>query len=206
MAVVGMTGRKATLSILNGGTTTDVLDLGMQAPDTARGVQIIQKGSAAGADPILLNGQEAVTILSIVSVVQGATTYVVSTDYALGTNTVDWSPAGAEPATGSFYTVTYTYAKPVGAKAYRRWDAQITTLAAALTGTVNLQVSDTSDVTGGATDHFRNVQSGGVDIALTALKATPLIPIIGRFLRIKSSGAEGAQRDFIVDFRTITDH
>ncbi len=198
MAIVGMTGRKVTLSILNGGTTTDVLDLGMQAPDTALGKQIIQKGSAAGADLILLNGQEAVTILSIVSVVQGATTYVVTTDYVLGTNTVDWSPAGAEPVTGSFYTVTYTYAKPVSAKAYRRWDAQIITLAAALTGTVNVQSSDTSDVSGGATDHFRNVQSGGVDIALTALKETPLIPIIGRFFRIKSSGAEGAQRDFIV--------
>src|SRR5690348_16822988 len=100
MSTLGWNGRKQTITIQNCGNTSDVLDMGRMAPDTARTSQVITKGSAAGTDLILLNGQEAVTILSIVSVVQGGTTYVVSTDYVLGTNTVDWSPAGAEPATG----------------------------------------------------------------------------------------------------------
>lgn len=49
------------------------------------------------------------SVLSIISVSQGATTYVAGTDYNLTGNKVDWSPAGAEPAPGSTYTVTYRY-------------------------------------------------------------------------------------------------
>lgn len=49
------------------------------------------------------------SVLLIVSVVQGGTTYVQNTDYKLTAGKVDWSLAGAEPATGSTYTVTYQY-------------------------------------------------------------------------------------------------
>lgn len=49
------------------------------------------------------------SVLSIQSVKQGATTYVATTDYKLTSGKVDWSPTGAEPATGSTYTVTYRY-------------------------------------------------------------------------------------------------
>ncbi len=49
------------------------------------------------------------SILSIQSVTQGATTYVANTDYKLTSGKVDWTPSGAEPATGSTYTVTYRY-------------------------------------------------------------------------------------------------
>lgn len=49
------------------------------------------------------------SVASIISVTQGATTYVASTDYVLNADRVDWSPAGAEPATGSTYSVTYRY-------------------------------------------------------------------------------------------------
>lgn len=202
MAVIPLIGRKVTLSIPNAGSASDVLDLGGSVSDVARASQVMIKGSAAGADLILLNGQEAVTVLSIVSVVQGATTYVPTTDYVLGTNTVDWSPAGAEPAVGSQYTVTYTYTKPAAAKSYRRWDAQIICLAAALTGTVSVQISDTPTVAG----NFRNLQSGGADITIAANKAVSIIPLVARYLRLVSSGTEAAQRDFVVMVTTITDH
>lgn len=48
-------------------------------------------------------------VLEIVSVSQGGTTYVANTDYKLTAGAVDWSLAGAEPATGSTYSVTYRY-------------------------------------------------------------------------------------------------
>lgn len=57
-------------------------------------------------------GQDAlpdVSVLSIQSIVQGGTTYVANTDYFLNGDKVDWSPAGAEPAPGSSYTITYRY-------------------------------------------------------------------------------------------------
>lgn len=48
-------------------------------------------------------------VIEIVSVVQGETTYTAGSDYALTANAVDWSPTGAEPATGSTYVVTYKH-------------------------------------------------------------------------------------------------
>ena len=49
------------------------------------------------------------SILSISSVVQGATTYVATMDYLLAAGQINWAPTGAEPAPGSTYTVTYQY-------------------------------------------------------------------------------------------------
>lgn len=199
MATKGWNGRQQTLRIANGQTASDVLDMGRMEPDVAKTSQIITKGSAAGADLILLNGQEAVTVVSIVSVVQGSTTFTVTTDYVLGTNTVDWSPAGAEPTSGTQYTVTYTYKKPVGAKSYRRWDVDIKG-PAALTGTVTLQGCETE------TGTFVAQQSGGADITVAANKLTPVIPALPRFIRLNSGSAEAADRDFIVIANTITNH
>jgi hypothetical protein len=48
-------------------------------------------------------------VTEILSVTQGATTFVPTTDYRLSADKVDWSPAGAEPAGGSTYNVTYRY-------------------------------------------------------------------------------------------------
>lgn len=49
------------------------------------------------------------SVRSIVSVVQGSTTYTEGTEFKRTGDTVDWSPSGAEQATGSTYTVIYTY-------------------------------------------------------------------------------------------------
>lgn len=49
------------------------------------------------------------SILSLIEVKQGGTTYTLTTDYKLTNGNVDWSPTGAEPATGSTYTVKYRY-------------------------------------------------------------------------------------------------
>ena len=50
-----------------------------------------------------------VSVLSIQSVTQGGTTYTATTDYTLTSDQVNWSPAGAEPAPGTTYFVTYRY-------------------------------------------------------------------------------------------------
>lgn len=49
------------------------------------------------------------SVIQIVEVKQGGTTYVKGVDYQLTAGKVDWSLSGAEPAPGSTYTVTYQY-------------------------------------------------------------------------------------------------
>lgn len=53
------------------------------------------------------------SVLAIISVSQGATTYTPTSDYLLTAGKVDWSPGGAEPATGSTYSVTYQYIRAI---------------------------------------------------------------------------------------------
>ncbi len=69
-----------------------------------RTVTLAHGGYAGAADPL----PEA-AVLSIVSVTQGATTFNAPGDYKLTAGQVDWSPAGAEPAPGSAYDVTFQY-------------------------------------------------------------------------------------------------
>ncbi len=49
------------------------------------------------------------SVLEIVEVTQGATTFDINADYRLTAGDVNWSPAGNEPAPGSSYDVTYRY-------------------------------------------------------------------------------------------------
>lgn len=70
-----------------------------------RVTQTVTRSATAG-------GSDALTFSSVVaveSVTQGATTYVSPTDYVLSSGAISWSPAGAEPAANSTYTVTYLY-------------------------------------------------------------------------------------------------
>lgn len=69
-------------------------------------VRTLTKGVLNGLDPL-----PDTPVSSIVSVVQGATTYVVTTSYVLNGNFVDWSAGGAEPTAGTSYDVTYRYTK-----------------------------------------------------------------------------------------------
>lgn len=72
---------------------------------TAQKVVSMTHGAYSGAQDALPD----TSVLSIVSVSQGGTTYVNGTDYKLTSGKVDWSLTGAEPATGSTYSVTYQY-------------------------------------------------------------------------------------------------
>lgn len=67
-------------------------------------VSLTHGGYSGAADPLPDNA-----VLAIIEVKQGATTYTPGTDYTLNSGNVDWSPAGAEPAPGSTYQVTYQY-------------------------------------------------------------------------------------------------
>jgi hypothetical protein len=49
------------------------------------------------------------TAVQIIEVKQSTTTYAANTDFKLTGSSVDWTPAGSEPAPGSTYTVKYRY-------------------------------------------------------------------------------------------------
>jgi hypothetical protein len=65
----------------------------------------VTRGAVAGTADLLSNN----SVTAILLVKQGATTYAVTTDYIKTGDSVDWSPGGTEPATGSTYQVTYQY-------------------------------------------------------------------------------------------------
>ena len=69
--------------------------------------ETVTRGSTAGGQDPLSN----TPVVQIVSVTQGSTTYQEGTDYILTGNSVDWSPAGIEPAAGTTYEVVYRYNK-----------------------------------------------------------------------------------------------
>jgi hypothetical protein len=72
---------------------------------TAEKTVTVTHGAFTGAQ----DGLPDTSVLSLVEVKQGATTYVQGTDYKLTAGKVDWSLAGAEPSPGSTYTVKYQY-------------------------------------------------------------------------------------------------
>lgn len=55
------------------------------------------------------DGLPDTSILNIISVVQGSTSYASGTSWVRVGDTLDWSPGGPEPAPGSSITVTYDY-------------------------------------------------------------------------------------------------
>ena len=72
---------------------------------TANKTASLNHGTFSGAqDPL-----PDTSVVEIVSVTQGATTYVNGVDYKLTAGRVDWSLSGAEPAPGSTYSAQYNY-------------------------------------------------------------------------------------------------
>ncbi|NRS15808.1 DUF4815 domain-containing protein [Brevibacillus sp. HB1.4B] len=74
---------------------------------TVERTETITRGNVAGTSDLL----PRTPVVDIVSATAGSTTYTKGTDFQLSGDSVDWSLAGAEPAGGSSYTVTYRYIK-----------------------------------------------------------------------------------------------
>ncbi len=80
--------------------TLDKVDITKQKVDIN-----MTHGTFTGASDLLPD----TSVVQIVNVKQGGTTYTSGSDYILSGNSVDWSPTGSEPAPGSSYTVTYDF-------------------------------------------------------------------------------------------------
>lgn len=79
----------------------DIISVSITAEKTVSVVHGIFSGAQ---DPL-----PDTSVLEIISVSQGATTFVETSDYLLTDGKVDWTPGGAEPAPSSTYSVTYRY-------------------------------------------------------------------------------------------------
>jgi hypothetical protein len=97
---------------------------------TKETTQTITKGTTNSTDALPHS-----SVTSIIEVKQGGTTYVPTTDYTLVNDTVNWSPGGAEPSTGSSYTVKYRYLSAVTPDSET---AKTVTLSGGVTGTTVL--------------------------------------------------------------------
>lgn len=76
----------------------------------------------------IVNGADGLpdtSVIQIVAVTQGATTYVEGVDFTRVNNSVDWALAGAEPSTGSSYSVTYRYRSSVTADAFTDYEIMV---------------------------------------------------------------------------------
>lgn len=71
---------------------------------------VVRGAIAGGIDPLDHN-----SVIEILEVKQGLTTFVEDTDYTLTGSNIDWSLGGAEPAPSSSYTVSYRYNKAIAA-------------------------------------------------------------------------------------------
>ncbi|CCF19170.1 conserved protein of unknown function [Pseudorhizobium banfieldiae] len=67
-------------------------------------VTVTRGAIAHGADAL-----PDTSVIAILSVTQGATTFDAVTSWNRVNNSVDWAPGGPEPVSGSTYTVTYRY-------------------------------------------------------------------------------------------------
>jgi hypothetical protein len=65
---------------------------------------VTRGGSAGGSDTL-----PDPSIVSVISVTQGGTTYTSPADYVLTGDAINWTPGGAEPSPGSTYSVVYRY-------------------------------------------------------------------------------------------------
>ena len=96
----GTTGGTATVQL-----NRYPLDAVLEVVITRQKTVTITRGGFSGGQDTLPD----VSVLSIISITQGGTTYTGTTDYFLNGDKVDWSPGGIEPASGSTYSITYQY-------------------------------------------------------------------------------------------------
>lgn len=95
---------------------------------------VVHGAFSGAADPL-----PDVSVIEIVEIKQGATTYVAGTDFRLQTGMVDWSLPGGEPSPGSSYVVKYRYITSVAPTAI---DSKGFTVAGAVAGTLVLTTYD----------------------------------------------------------------
>ena len=86
---------------LNRPPLAQVLDIKV----TQQKTETVVHGPFTGARDVLTEP----TVVAVISIRQGASTYTQGTDFRIVGDEVDWSPAGAEPAPGSSYQVTYQF-------------------------------------------------------------------------------------------------
>lgn len=72
---------------------------------TQQKTETVAHGAFTGSRDVLTEP----TVVAVMEVKQGGTTYAQGTDYKVVGDEIDWSPGGAEPAPGSSYQVTYQY-------------------------------------------------------------------------------------------------
>lgn len=106
--------------------------------ESVQGVVITRQKTVTMTRGGFSGGQDTlpdVSVLSIVSITQGGTTYQSPRDFFLNGDKVDWSPNGAgaiEPAPGSTYSITYQYLGSVTPDAINLLTGVVT-----ITGAVN---------------------------------------------------------------------
>lgn len=107
--------------------------------DTITSILLTKEKTVSVTRGVLANGIDGLpdtSVIQIVSVTQGGTTFVANTDYIRTGNGVDWAPLGAEPLSGSSYSVTYRYRASVTATSFT--DTSVTVSGGATGGDVIL--------------------------------------------------------------------
>lgn len=87
--------------IINRPPLAQVIDIKV----TQQKAETVVHGAFTGSRDVLTEP----TVVAVLTITQGATTYTQGTDYKVVGDEIDWSPGGAEPAPGSSYLVTYQY-------------------------------------------------------------------------------------------------
>lgn len=94
-------GDGAMVVTINRPPLAQVLDIKV----TQQKTETVAHGAFTGSRDVLTEP----TVVAVLEVNQGGTTYTQGTDYKVVGDEINWSPGGAEPAPGSSYQVTYQY-------------------------------------------------------------------------------------------------
>lgn len=120
---------------ISSGTSSQLVTFNNGPADQITSIQITAEKTVNvvhGAYTGVIDALPDPTVLSVSNVSQGGTTYAAGTDYNLTSGNIDWSPLGAEPATGSTYSVTYRYIATVNPDSWNQDSFYVT---GAVTGT-----------------------------------------------------------------------